>query len=60
MYIYMIRKLDTERYYCGGSHWCSRSAGIIWWDDSIVRKIFERLCEHWVCELVKFKIEEME
>lgn len=56
-HFYMIRKIGTDRYYCGGGNWCSQRVGLIWWDDH-VHKIFERICEHCACELVKFEYEE--
>lgn len=58
MYFYMIRRLGTSRYYCGGGNWYSQQTGIIWWHDSGLKqahKIFERLHD---CEIVEFRYEE--
>lgn len=57
-WFYMIRKIGTNRYYCGDGNWYGQSVGIMWWDEPAYT-IYARLRALYPCELVKFKCEEV-
>lgn len=66
LYFYMIRKINTQSYFGSWVYmWLDMKLGHKWWHDDGLKEA-TRLCEylrscseHWDCELVTFKYEEM-